>query len=106
MVIKSPLSGFILSRSLLECMEKIRELEEENHLLRKRIEELEGRAEADHGQGSQKLSKSPGRPRETERIAGIASEIGALKSQGLRDVEIMTRLRLSKPTFYRYKRLL
>ena len=100
------IDGVPLSRSLLDSMEKIRELEEENHLLRKRIKELESRAEADHEKRSQKLSKSPGRPRETERIAEIVSEIGALKSQGLRDTEIMTRLRLSKPTFYRYKRLL
>ena len=81
-------------------------LKDENKKLKEQIVLLTNELNTQKEKKIQKLSKRVGRPKETERIDGVVEDIRKLKSDGRKDKEIMQRLNLTKPTFYRYKRLL
>ncbi len=79
--------------------------DEELFQLKETLEKLQNHIkEKQSEQESHKLSKSPGRPKETERITKKTQEISVLIQEGMTDKQIMERLILSKATYYRYKR--
>ena len=87
-------------RAAIEGMQReIEELKSAGRKLQEQIKENMSSSEE-----CQKLSKNVGRPKETDRINKIVREIEILLQQGYRDIQIMEKLQITKPTFYRYKR--
>ena len=89
----------ISDREVIKDLEKqIAELRAAGRKLQERLKDPEPEC--------QKLSKSVGRPKETERIRKMVEKIKGLIYIGYKDTAIMDQLRISKATYYRYKRLL
>ena len=94
----------------LSDREVIRELEKQISELkvagRKLQAQVTEQAKPEPKQEYQKLSKSAGRPKETARIGKVVEEIRGMIDSGCKDKAIMEQLQITRPTYYRYKRML